>query len=201
MKFIVAGSIALLVAGCGHMATSDHASTIPLIWKPTKSYAQSGTTDTTGRARASLRVEVTDNRGDPKIIGRNSEKIPPRKVTTRDNVAAFVSEHMKEVISSNGADVDDTGPVILKVEIQQFLVEETEIDRGDVRLKVKLVNSSGNDVWTGVTRGTSILFGRSYSAENYYEALSDSLVDAVRNLMRSETFHSALESTVREGTV
>ena len=199
MKYLVAGLIALLVTGCGHMAMNDdtHASTIPLIWKPTKDFARSGTTDTTGRASARLRVEVTDNRGDPEVIGRNSEKIPPRKVTTPDNVAAFVSEHMKQLIAGNGTiEVDDTGPMILKVEIQRFLVEETEIYNGDVRLKVTLVNSSGTDVWTGITRGASTRFGRSYSAENYYEVLSDSLIDAVHNLMRSATFHSALDGTV-----
>lgn len=199
MKYLVAGLIALLVAGCGHMAMNDdtHASTIPLIWKPTKDFARSGTTDTTGRPSARLRVEVTDNRGDPEVIGRNSEKIPPRKVTTRDSVAAFVGEHMKQLIAGNGTiEVDDTGPMILKVEIQQFLVEETEIYNGDVRLKITLVNSSGTDLWTGITRGTSTRFGRSYSAENYYEALSDSLVDAVHNLMGSAAFHSALDGTV-----
>ena len=51
-------------------------------------------------------------------------------------------------------------------------------------------------MWTGITRGTSTRFGRSYSAENYYEALSDSLVDAVHNLMGSAAFHSALDGTV-----
>ena len=199
MRYLVAGFLALLVAGCGHMSMNDgsHASSIPLIWKPTKDFARSGTTDTTGRPSARLRVEVTDNRGDPEVIGRNSEKIPPRKVTTRDSVAAFVSEHMKQLIAGNGTiEVDDTGPMTLKVEIQRFLVEETHIYNGDIRLKVTLVNSSGSDVWTGITRGASTRFGRSYSAENYYEALSDSLVDAVHNLMRNATFHSALDGTV-----
>ena len=200
MKYLVAGLITLLVVGCGGRMSVDantRASTIPLIWKPTQDFARSGTTDTTGRPSSRLRVEVTDNRGDPEVIGRNSEKIPPRKVTTRDSVAAFVSEHMKQLIAGNGnIEVDDTGPMTLKVEIQRFLVEETHIYNGDIRLKITLVNSSGTDVWTGISRGASTGFGRSYSAENYYEALSDSLVDAVRNLLRSPTFHSALDGTV-----
>ena len=200
MKLLVAGLITLLVAGCGGRMSVDantHAYTIPLIWKPTKDFAWSGTTDTTGRPSARVRVDVTDNRGDPEVIGRNSEQIPPRKVITRDSVTAFVSEHMKELIAGNGnIEIDDTGPMILKVEVQRFLVEETETYNGDVRLKVTLVNSNGTDVWTGITRGASTRFGRSYSAENYYEALSDSLVDAVRNLLRSPTFHSALDGTV-----
>lgn len=195
IKFIIAGLTALLVAGCGHMALNNgsNASAIPLIWKPTTSMALGGTIDLTGRTNAKLRVEVTDNRNDPGFIGRNTEKLPPRKVTTPDSVAAFVDEHLKQLISSTGVtEVDDAGTVILKAEIQQFFVEETEIYNGDVRLKVTLVNNSGTPVWTGITSGTSIRFGRSYSAENYYETLSDSLIDAVHNLMQSATFRTAL---------
>jgi hypothetical protein len=195
IKHVIAGLTALLVAGCGHMALNDdsNASAIPLVWKPTTSMVPGGTIDLTGRANARLRVEVTDNRSDPGFIGRNSEKLPPRKVTTPDSVAAFVNEHMKQLISSAGAiEVDDAGTVILKTEVQQFFVEETETYNGDVRLKVILVNSSGDPVWTGMTSGTSIRFGRSYNPANYYETLSDSLIDAVHNLMQSETFRAAL---------
>jgi hypothetical protein len=195
IKYLIAGLTGLLVAGCNHMPLNGgaDASAIPLVWKPTAEFARSGTVDTTGLTPARLRIEVTDIRSDPGLIGRNSERIPPRRVTTPDSVAAFVSEHMKRLIAGTGVtEIDDTGPVILKVEIQQFLVEETEIYNGDVRLKVMLVNSGGNVVWTGITSGTSTRFGRSYSAANYYETLSDSLVDAVHNLMQSTTFHTAL---------
>lgn len=197
IKTIIAGLTALLVAGCGHMPLNSGANTsaIPLVWKPTTSMALGGTIDLTGRTNARLRVEVTDNRTDPGFIGRNTEKLPPRKVTTTDSVVAFVAEHMKQLISGTGVtEVDDAGTVILKAEIQQFFVEETEIYSGDVRLKVTLVNRSGHSVWSGITSGTSIRFGRSYSAENYYETLSDSLVDAVHNLMQSATFRTALAS-------
>jgi hypothetical protein len=195
IKFLVAGTIGLLVAGCSHMAMNngDAGSAIPLVWKPTASVAQSGTIDLTGRANARIRVEVTDNRNDPGLIGRNSEKLPTRKVTAPDSVRGFVSEHLSQLISGTGViDVDNSGPVILTADIQQFFVEETEIYTGDVRLKVTLTDSSGRSVWTGLTGGTSMRFGRSYSAENYYETLSDSLVDAVRNLMQSATFRNAL---------
>ncbi len=198
IKTIIAGLTAFLVAGCSHMALNEgsNASAIPLVWKPTINVAQAGTVDLTGRANARLRLEVSDNRSDPGFIGRNSEKLPPRKVTTPDSVAAFVNEHMKQLISSNGVtEVDDAGTVILKTEIQQFFVEETETYNGEVRLKVTLVNSSGNPVWTGITSGTSLRFGRSYSAENYYETLSDALIEAVHNLMQSETFRTALAGT------
>ena len=190
-RSIAAGLAALLVAGCGHMAlNASNTSTIPLVWKPTVIVTQ------TGRTNPGLRVQVVDNRNDPGFIGRNTEDLPLRKVTTPDSVAAFVSEHMKQLISGSGVtDVGDSGTMILKAEIQQFFVEETHLYSGEVRLKVTLVSSNGKPVWTGLTSGTSIRFGRHYSAENYYETLSDSLVDAVHNLMQSETFRTALVGT------
>jgi hypothetical protein len=64
---------------------------------------------------------VTDSRADPGFIGRNTEKLPPRRVTTPDNVAAFVNEHFKQLIASTGViEIDSTSPVLLKAEIQQF---------------------------------------------------------------------------------
>lgn len=190
IKYIIAAFTALLVAGCAHMGSSN---SIPLVWKPTTSVAKAGTIDLTGRANAKLRVEVTDNRNDPGFIGRNTEKLPPRKVTTPDNVAAFVNEHLNQLISSTGVtEIDSAGTVILKAEILQFFVEETETYNGDVRLKVTLIDRSGNPVWTGITGGASTRFGRSYKAENYYETLSDSLIEAVHNLMQNASFRSAL---------
>ena len=190
IRYTVVAFTALWVAGCAHMGSSV---AIPLVWKPTISVAKAGTVDLTGRENARLRVEVTDNRNDPGFIGRNTEKLPPRKVTTADNVAAFVNEHLNQLISGTGlAEVDSAGTLILKAEILQFFVEETATYNGDVRLKVTLIDRSGNPVWTGITSGAATRFGRSYKAENYYETLSNSLIEAVRNLMQNAGFRSAL---------
>jgi hypothetical protein len=195
IKRLSAGLTVLLLAGCGGMPLhgSANSSVIPLRWKPTNNFAQAEAIELTGHRNARLRVEVNDDREDPGFIGRNSEKLPPRRVTTPDNVAAFVNVHLKQLMSDAGViDVENASNVILKAEIQQFFVEETEVYRGDVRLKVTLIDSKGNSIWTGLTIGTSIRSGRSFSAENYYESLSNSLVDAVHNLLDSETFRAAL---------
>ena len=190
IRYTVVAFTALWVAGCAHMGSNVG---IPLVWKPTTSVAKAGTLDLTGREDARLRVEVTDNRNDPGFIGRNTEKLPPRKVTTPDNVAAFVNEHLNQLISGTGlTEVDSAGSLILKAEILQFFVEETETYNGDVRLKVTLIDRSGNPVWTGITSGAATRFGRSYKAENYYETLSNSLIEAVRHLMQNASFRSAL---------
>lgn len=190
IKYLVVAFIALLVGGCAHMDLSNG---IPLVWKPTTIVARTDTIDLTGRENARLRVEVTDNRSDSGLIGRNTEKLPPRNVTTPDNVAAFVNEHLSQLISGTGLiEVDSNGTSILKAEILQFFVQESEIYNGEVRLKVTLIDRGGNPVWTGITSGASTRFGRSYSAENYYETLSDSLIEAVHHLMQNASFRSAL---------
>jgi len=61
-----------------------------------------------------------------------------------------------------------------------------------VRMAVTLSNAAGTPVWQGITEGSASRFGRSYKAENYYEALSDSLIEATTSLMRNPGFHAAL---------
>jgi hypothetical protein len=188
---LIAGCFAALLAGCA----STGPASVPLVWKPTTSTTTAGVTDLTGRAQDKLRIEVTDARSDPNVIGRNVEKLPPRKVTTPDSVAAFVNEHLGQLMSGTGVtQIDSAGTLNLKAEILQFFVEEAQTYKGSVRLKVTLTNSSGVPVWSGITTGTSTRFGRSFRPENYYETLSNSLVDATRNLMQNAAFRSALES-------
>ncbi len=198
MKFIIVAVMLVSVAACssnmGLSNSRSKVSTIPLVWKPTTTLNKAGVTEMTGRANVPVRVEVTDNRPDTKAIGRNSEELPPRKVTTSDDVAAFVNDNLSQLLAGSGlTEIDSSGSAVLKAEIQRFFVEESNTYRGDVRLKFTLVDASGNNVWTGIASGASTRFGRSYRAENYYEVLSDSLVDAVRQLTRNESFRSALQ--------
>lgn len=190
-RLIFAGCAACLLAACASTGTTS----IPLVWKPTTSTAKSGITDLTGRAQDKLRIEVTDARSDPNLIGRNVENLPPRKVTTPDNVAAFVNEHLGQLISGTAVTrTDGAGAPSLKAEILQFFVEEAQTYKGSVRLKVTLTSSNGSVLWSGITTGTSTRFGRSLRPENYYETLSNSLVDATRNLMQNSAFRSALDT-------
>ncbi len=100
---------------------------------------------------------------------------------------------MKQIIAAAGLDVVDSGGTrVLKGELKQFYVDETDTYKGDVRLLVTLTDASGKAVWTGTTGGTSTRFGRSYKAENYYETLSDSLIEATYNLLKNPGFHDAL---------
>jgi hypothetical protein len=171
----------------------DKLENIPLVWKPTASMASMGSVDLTGLDNAKLQVErLADNRENRAAIGENIEKTP-RRVSTPDDVAAFVTDHMKSLISRAGIDVVGSGgTAILKGEISQFFVDESQIYKGDVRLRLTLTSPSGEVLWTGTARGAATHFGRSYKAPNYYEALSDSLTEATYHLVQDPGFRKAL---------
>ena len=166
----------------------------PLVWKPTTNVSSIGSVDLTSLSNAKLQVpKVADGRQNPALLGENKEKGTPRIITTSDDVPAFVTDHMKQLISGAGINVVDSGAThVLKAELKQFYVEEIDTYKGDVRMLVTLTNASGKAVWTGTTGGNATRFGRSYKAENYYETLSDALIEATYNLIRNPSFHDAL---------
>ena len=172
----------------------DKLENIPLVWKTTTTLGSMGSVDLTDLENAKLQVDrLADNRENRGVIGQNSEKQTPRKVTTPDDVSAFVTDHMKSLISRVGIDVVDSGgTAMLKGEIKQFFVDETETYKGDVRLRLTLTNPAGKVLWTGTTGGAASRFGRSYRAENYYETLSDSLIEATYHLVQDAGFRKAL---------
>jgi hypothetical protein len=110
-------------------------------------------------------------------------------------VAEFCRAGVKKVLEQIGLNVVESGGnAVLSAEIKSFFVIETNVYKADVSLKVKLQDKSGKTLWTGITSGEATRFGRSYKDENYYEALSDSLTQAVYKLLQANTFRQALIS-------
>jgi hypothetical protein len=175
-------------------AKRDKLENSPLVWKPTTNVNSLGAIDLTGLNGVKLQVlKVADGRQNPTLLGENKEKTPSRAFTTMDDVPAFVTDHMKQIILASGINVVDGGAThMLKAELKQFFVEEIDTYKGDVRMVVTLTNASGKSLWTGTTGGSAQRFGRSYRAENYYETLSDSLIEATYSMLKNPGFHDAL---------
>ena len=167
---------------------------IPLLWTHTSELPKGGALQFTGAGVVKIQIDpFTDTRDDPSFLGQNLERKVPRKVTTPDNVAAFVTEKVKMLVAAAGFYVVDSGgTVIVKTDIKSFSVDETQIYRGDVRLAVSVTNPSGNLLWQGIAEGHAERFGHSYRDDNYYETLSDSLIDAVHNLVEKPGFRKAV---------
>jgi hypothetical protein len=180
----------LALTGCA----APRLENIPLVWMPERHPAASVPPDARGLMSARIKVApMTQAQDDPKLVGENREALPPRPVTTRDDVAAFVTDRFKKLLKNAGlqvVDADET--VVLEGEITQFFVTETNLYVGEVRIRMSATDSAGNALWQGVSHGSSTRFGRSYSAANYYQSLSDALVIATTSLLSDRSLDRAV---------
>jgi hypothetical protein len=171
---------------------------VPLKWTPTQSLAEMGPIDVSGPL-LTIKVHIdafVDTREDPSKVAENREnagKFLP--VTTSSDVAAFVTEHLREIMHGAAINVvDGSGDVTLSGEVRQFFVTETNLYHGDLSLLVRLKNAQGKEIWSGVIFGGAEHFGRSYKADNYYETMSDMVLNAAHNLLTNSAFNEALKS-------
>ena len=164
---------------------------IPLVWKPTDR-KDTGVLNLAGLANVTFRVEpFTDARSDKAKIGENQEDKTAKMVTTSGNVAEFCAQQFSNVLKQYGLTVvPEGGDVVIGGEVLEFMVIETNTYKGEVRLKVSAKRGEKEE-WVGVASGTSSRFGRSYKAENYYETLSDALLEAAERAVKDEGFRKA----------
>lgn len=190
-RMLLVSLFCLVISAC---ASDKKLEGIPLVWMPKVPPAATGVVEITSSAQRSLTIApFQDHRATPELIGENREHGGHLPVTTKDNVAAFVRQEIKEVMTQSGMPaVYSGGDMILDGEMISFFVAETNTYVGDVRVKLSLRTPSGKVVWQGIVGGTAQHFGRSYRDENYYETLSDSLVHLVENLLRDPDFRKAL---------
>jgi hypothetical protein len=183
--------LALLLAAsiCAYAKTAllEH---VPLQWKPT-SELQLGTM---AMPQTPIQFEIfQDARDNKEAIGENLEDEKSKPVTTADDVGAFVSSHMRALFDRAGLKtVDSNGAVIVKGEVKEFYVRETNTYKSEVGVHLTVVDRDGKTLWSGLASGDATRFGRSYKLENYYEALSDAIVNTVSSMLQSAQFQAAL---------
>lgn len=165
----------------------------PLEWRPTSALSV-GPLDTSVIGRTRIQFgPFTDARQDPQLIAENNEDDVPKRVTTRDDVGAFTGRHLRELFDHAGLNtVDEGGDVIVTGEVRQFFVHETSTYKGEVAVHLTVRSRDGATLWEGVASGSATRFGRSYNLENYYEVLSDSLVNATGTLLQDYDLRAAL---------
>jgi hypothetical protein len=170
---------------------------IPLVWKPTDSLGTLGPLNLSGPViSTALHVDLlVDTRNNPSLIAENHEntdRVLP--VTTSGDVAAFVTDHVKETLHLGGLNVvDGPGDMTLSGEIRQYFVTETNTYHSELSLVLHLRDAHGKEVWSGAVAGGAERFGRSYKAENYYETLSDAVIRATYNLLSNPGFTDAFQ--------
>jgi|SRR5579863_584977 len=191
----IAFSASLFVNGAA-FAGGAALENIPLKWTPTSTLSEMGAVDMSG-ALLTTKIHLdtfVDTRQNPSLIAENREKADKiRQVTTSGDVAGFVADHLKESLRGAGMNTVDGGAdVNISGEIRQFFVTEMNTYDGEISLLIHVKDSSGKELWTGVVGGGATRWGRSYKAENYYEAISDMVLRATYNLLANPGFREAL---------
>jgi hypothetical protein len=181
--------VLLAVTVCAYAKTAplEH---VPLQWKPT-SDLQLGTMQ---MSQTPIQFETfQDARDNKQSIGENLENGQSRPVTTADDVGAFVSTHMRGLFDHAGLKtVDSNGSVTIKGEVKAFYVRETSTYTSEVAVHLTLLDRNGKTLWSGLASGDATRFGLSYKLENYYEVLSDAVVNTVSSMLQSAPFQAAL---------
>jgi hypothetical protein len=163
---------------------------VPLQWKPTSELQLS----TMQMPSGSIQFETfQDERNQKETIGENLEDDKPKPVTTTDDVGAFVCTHMRGLFDHAGLKTTDSdGAIRIKGEVRQFFVTETATYKSVVVVHLTVMDRGGKTLWSGLASGDATRFGRSYKLENYYEVLSDAIVNTVSSLLESADFQKAL---------
>ena len=163
---------------------------IPLQWRPT-SDLRLGTAQMTS---SPITVATfTDDRDNKEFIGENREDEEPKPVTTSDDVGAFVSTHIRQLFNQAGIKtIDSNAGVTIHGEVKRFFVREGDTYKSDVAVHLTVIDQSGKTLWNGLASGEATRFGRSYRAENYYEVLSDAVINTVSSMLQAAEFQKAI---------
>lgn len=178
------------------MAGSKDMKDVPLAWTPTSTLAESmGPLNLLPLAKAKIWVKpFTDTRPDKAVVGENQEKSVALTIRTKDDAAAFLHDHLVALYKEAGlpmAATPEEATAVVSAEVLRYKVTEKDTYKGELSLLIQ-VDAGGKPVWRGTVMGEATRWGRSYKLENYYEALSDSLLDAVGKSLKSDPFLKAL---------
>lgn len=170
---------------------------VPMQFRPTNTL---NTNAVSGRLPATAKVyiaPVEDKRTDKlDLIGENLESSKPVPVYAADKKPAeFVRDVLQQDLPKAGIQIapDPTAATrIIDVELTQFLAQENPGYKGEVRAVVKVSDPSGKQLFSGPFSGSSTRFGRSLSAENYQETISDAVRDMTNGMLNNVGFLQAL---------
>ena len=76
--------------------------------------------------------------------------------------------------------------------MKKFFVREESTYKSTVEIHLKVIDQDGKTLWNGLASGEATRFGRSYQAENYYEVLSDAVVNTVSSMLQAADFRKAM---------
>lgn len=167
-----------------------------LRWTPTSELSDFEGLQVAQLGAIRFRLErLADERGQRDLVGENREEDDETlPVTTRDDVAAWTTAAVRDVLDRAGLHLVDSEPqVVLSGAVRRLFVTERSTYEGNVALWLTARTPTGEPLWEGLANGAATRWGRSYKAENYNEVFSDSVLDAVVKLLQDPAFATAVK--------
>jgi hypothetical protein len=175
------------LSGCGGTA---YISNLPLEWRGVSGNPKPTQPVEDALAKIPVRLApFADIRTDKKAVGWYEDD--GYVVRTIDDVPTYVTSHVREMLGTAGAKLDDRAPTTIAGTIMEFGCTEGGLFNGHVRMRVAVTRPDGSP-WEKVYEGRSKRWGRSHNIENYNEALSNALSDATRSMIQDAAFATAL---------
>lgn len=169
---------------------------VELKFKPTSSLSDYENMDLSSLSSISISLgNFSDEREKKELIGENREDEDKGKVlpvTTTTSVSDFLKETYKKILKDIGIKIVDGSPKTLEAKVIKFFVEEKNLYKAEVWLDIEL-KKDGVLIFEERIMGSAKRFGRSYKLENYYEVLSDAIIDGFAQLFQNQKFIKALK--------
>lgn len=179
--------VLLVVAACGGAQIHN----LPLQWRGVDTGPAASTAVAQSFAAVPIAFALRDTRPDPSAVGTYEDN--GYVVRTSDNVAAYCSTQLGEMLAHAGARLNEAPRATLETELLEYRVVEGGTFHGIVRLRAIVRRPSG-DAWAKIYEGSSKRWGRSHSPDNMNEALSNALADVATQLVHDEDFAQVLLS-------
>lgn len=185
-RYVLGLGVALSLVACGRGPQGPIAMT-PSYTPTTK--VELGVVKNSG---VQLSLTVVDQRPIKDAVGKKSDEQPPVTMqATSADVTRVITEALSRELTAAGFNVAATGGAVLNFTVLEFWVDEANTYSGTARLKVDVVKDGATATSLTVT-GTAKRWGASLSPENYNEVLSDCLVGAIQDLIKSAEFQAAV---------
>jgi hypothetical protein len=189
-------SLALL-GGCSTTGASRGPLVVPLAYTP--EHARDSIKPYPAELPAS-RIFVgrfEDKREKADAIGVNTEHSNPVQVVAGTDPAEFFRQTLIKQLRRAGLNlVEDAGQAdrMISGDLTRFWVEESNNYQGEIDATVRVTDKGGMVRWNGAVVGQGQNFGRSLSAENYRETLSDAMVRLTyESLLVNPEFQNAIK--------
>jgi hypothetical protein len=129
-------------------------------------------------------------------IGENVEHANPVQIVAGSDPAEFFRQTLATQLRRAGLNVTEDpaqADRIITGDLTRFWVEESNNYQGEVAAQIRVADRSGAVRWEGAAVGHGENFGRSLSAENYRQTLSDAMVRLTYDsLLNNPDFQNAL---------